>query len=369
MSNSKLKNPVNITYYCKECDKTFTRKWCFDAHPETKLHKDSLIKIKIKQGKVKKKIELKKATAFNLQLKNKKGELVTTTLIDREVYHHILDNNATYYLSDKRYARIEINGKKYYLHRYIYYEFYKNKKTKYYDVDHKNSIPLDNRIENLRETDKSGNARNRVKIKNATSKYYGVWKSGRLWSCSVKKDNKRYEFKYENELHAAYHRDLLIKELGVQEFSKLNNIEKPKDFIMKEKFKRKNADLPKGIYLKKNKYHYKLYDKRYFGYNTMVDAINARNEHIKKQETAKRIQFLAAGRASSTATPILRNSDGNAIIEIFNRKRIKIAETIVSDDRYYDINQYPWHMSDGYPQSKINGKHVRLSRYIISIEN
>ena len=103
------------TYYCNECERTFVRKWCFDAHQETKRHKDKLIQLKRIQDKINKKEKLKQTTVFALELKNKHGEVVGKTTVNKEVYHHLIDNNANIYLSHKIYARMKINGKNSYL--------------------------------------------------------------------------------------------------------------------------------------------------------------------------------------------------------------------------------------------------------------
>ena len=80
------------------------------------------------------------------------------------------------------------------------------------DVDHTKQNKFDNRIAKLREASRSDNNRNKLKKKNSKSKYYGVFKHTKLWLCLLKINDKRYGFYYENELHAAYHYDLLLIE-------------------------------------------------------------------------------------------------------------------------------------------------------------
>lgn len=127
---------------------------------------------------------------------------------------------------------------------------------------------------------------------------------------------------------------------------------------MKEKFVKKDTSLPKGIYHhSKNAYSY-YFKGKYYGFTNVNDAINDRTNRIEKQKVEDNIKFLAE--------PILRNADGYAIIEIFNKKKIKVCETMVSDDRYYDVKRYPWSYTNGYIQGTINGNPIKLSRYIMN---
>ena len=58
-------------------------------------------------------------------------------------------------------------------------------------------------------------------------------KEGGGWQCQLKHDGAQYNFLYTDELHAAYHYDLLVKQFNLQEFKPLNGIEKPDDFILR----------------------------------------------------------------------------------------------------------------------------------------
>ncbi len=59
-------------------------------------------------------------------------------------------------------------------------------------------------------------------------------KNGEKWKCQLKY-NIVHSFLYNDELHAAYHHDLLVKEFKLENFSILNNVECPLDFIRKFK--------------------------------------------------------------------------------------------------------------------------------------
>src|SRR5438445_79202 len=68
-------------------------------------------------------------------------------------------------------------------------------------------------------------------------------------------EGKHICFYYTQELHAAYHYDLLVKEHKLEYCTPINNIPKPKDFVKKEKDPNK---LPQGVGfdIKTQKYYY-----------------------------------------------------------------------------------------------------------------
>lgn len=74
------------------------------------------------------------------------------------------------------------NNKQILLHRLIYEAYYDVVPT---IIDHINGIRADNRIENLREVDASGNSQNRAANKSNILGYKGVWKNpiGRYRAC------------------------------------------------------------------------------------------------------------------------------------------------------------------------------------------
>src|SRR5579862_248149 len=288
---------------------------------------------------------------YSILLRNKNDVVIGNTIIDKKVYLHILENNYAVCKNAQGYASMWINSKNCSLHRYIYYDFYKNKQEELKPViDHINSNRLDNRIENLRSVSISDNNRNRNKKKDGSSVYRGVTKHNGTsgWQCQVRYNGSQESFYYLDETHAAYHYDLLIKQYGLQETTPINNIGKPHNFILNIKIK-KERELPNGIgrrYDRNSKYYfYTFKGKEYNGkFSTVDEALIARNNAIKKNEVSK--QQIKNNKINE---PIKRNSDDIAIIEIFNIRHEKVAETMVSDDMYHHLIQYKFHLSSGYP--------------------
>jgi uncharacterized C2H2 Zn-finger protein len=349
---------------CELCDKIFKYQSVYDKHASTKSH---LHKVKMRDkilDKEKEKEILKQSTKFKIKMKNNKNQIVAETLVDEEVFHHIIDNDLSVHFL-RGYAVINyyenIIKKTCGLNRYVYYIFYKNTVTPNMYIDHKFNNKLDNRLKNLREITPENNNKNKLKSKNAHSKYYGVSKHYDNWQCDVKYNNHRYRYNYIDETHAAYHYDLMIKQFNLQKFNKFNNIEKPNNFVLKV-HKDKKENLPKGIYHEGNKYSYSVHTKHYYGYNNLKDVIDARDNHIKRENIKKEKEFLE--------TPIIRNSKGEAIIALLNKKKIKIGETVVSDEDYYNIKRYAWSLtSEIYVHGYVNHKVVLLSRFIMNCTN
>ncbi|MCD2451655.1 HNH endonuclease [Methylicorpusculum oleiharenae] len=110
-------------------------------------------------------------------------------------------------VNGKGYIHIKINSKTYRAHRLaFFYHFGRWPKN---DVDHMNGVKTDNRIENLRDANKSENQQNRGVQSNNTSGYMGVSydKRKKKWKAEIminRKTNRLGRFSTPEEAHAAY---------------------------------------------------------------------------------------------------------------------------------------------------------------------
>lgn len=241
------------------------------------------------------------------------------------------------------------------LHRYIYYSLYHRiVGIEKYQIDHINRNPYDCTVNNLREVSSSLNNRNRTKM-GTTSIYRGVSKNHNQYVCGLITENKIFRFRYIKESHAAYHYNLLLLESGLDEYTPLNDIEKPDDFVLKIN---KVRDLPTGIAKYNNKYAYRLNRIRYYGYNTIEDAITARTKHLKEIELQKINEILNS--------EIDRNEQGIPIIEIVNIKNYTVCTIKVDAHRYFELKLLGVFASpDNYVTVKVNDKYINLSRYLM----
>ena len=253
---------------------------------------------------------------FYLDIKNKKGEVIHKTKVDKDVYKHILVHNYPVWYC-KGYVQILYKDTPEYLHSYIYYVFHNNK----FDpekpiIDHDNRKPMDNTYANLKAATDLANGRNKSKSKNASSQYYGVVKRELkgIWEMNILINGKITSRSYKNELHAAYHYDLLVIEYNLKGIAPMNNIEKPKDFILKVFVKK--DDMPKGIYKDYNRYYYDLCGKHVYGFGSIEEALAARNAKILEKQMEKEKILIN--------TPITRNKRNIAIVSLFNKANEKV---------------------------------------------
>jgi hypothetical protein len=304
-------------------------------------------------------------------LRNIKGLIIDHTTVDKNIYPLIM--NYAIYLSEEGYANIIINSKPFRLHRYIYYDLQNRQPLPETVVDHMDHNKLNNKLCNLQEVIHGNNSRNRIKKENCTSKYYGVHLNGNKWCCELSYKNVKYSFLYDNELHAAYHHDLLVKKFDLQNHSPLNNIETPIDFVIKTKFEKKSS-LPKNIYASSNntyctysrKFYGKLSDKSKYGFKTVEKALLYQEQVLEtvKKETINELNKPYDG-------PIKRNLLSIAIMDILNKNKEIVGETLIDDDIYCYLMKHERKLSlskKGYVNLFIDGKKQRFHRWVLNYE-
>jgi hypothetical protein len=294
--------------------------------------------------------------SFRIPLKNKKKEIIDYTYVSKEDFK--LLNKKYNWHKDGNYVCGIINTKKWSLHRFIMIEILKNNINSKIKVDHIDNNPLNNKRDNLRIVSDSENARNKIKSKNKSSKYIGVSyiKKENSWLSCITINNKKINANYTNEFHAAHQYNLWCIEFNLTT-ANLNIIPDKylNNFILYKK-KDKKDKLPTNITLYKNsRYRVQIKKIHYGVYNTLLEALITRNFKLKEIENKKKDKILNI--------PIKRNKDNQAIIEIFNKSKEKICETIVDDNIYYDLMFFSWCKSGNY---FINSNNIKLHRYIMN---
>ena len=297
---------------------------------------------------------------YKIPLRNKNKEIIDHCIVSQEDFEHL---DQFKWNKNDGYVKGYVNGTIWRIHRYIMIELLKNDITSKVKIDHINNNPLDNTRENLRIITNAGNNRNKEK-KSTDSKYYGVsWsKNNKKWCCQISVEQINLRRLYDKEDHAAWHYNLWIDDHKL-EFAKKNEIEKPQDFVKLEPLEKKGENLPKGIYFENEKFSVKVNvdkkERRFGMYDTLEEAIKVRTVKLKELEEIENQKILQK--------PILRNENGQAIIELFNKKKEKTGETIIDEDIYYDIIKYNWYINNhGYVFGRCeNKKLISLHRYIM----
>ena len=298
---------------------------------------------------------------YKIPLRNKNKEIIDNCIVSQEDFEHL--NQFRWNKRYDGYVTGYVNGKFWRIHRYIMIEILKNDIKSQVKIDHINNNPLNNTRENLRIITNAGNNRNKEK-KSTDSKYYGVsWsKNNKKWCCQISVEQINLRRLYDKEDHAAWHYNLWIDDHKL-EFAKKNEIEKPQDFVKLEPLEKKGENLPKGIYFENEKFSVKVNvdkkERRFGMYDTLEEAIKVRTVKLKELEEIENQKILQK--------PILRNENGQAIIELFNKKKEKTGETIIDEDIYYDIIKYNWNLNNyGYVIGRGEDKKlVSLHRYIM----
>jgi hypothetical protein len=307
-----------------------------------------------------------------IPLRNRQGEIVANALVSDEHYDHLIQFK---WCKERDYVGGIVNGKQVRLHRYILGTLM-GENIEDLPVDHINEKetddPLNNTIENLRVSSASENARNRKKKDGTTSKYIGVSfdnnSLNRKWKTSASINNRSIYASYESEAHAARHYNLLMSE---NEFNtaKLNTIDANllADFVRYENKQKPGPSdtLPIGItklnYEKENsKFVVRFKLERYI-FDSLQEAID-KNDSLRT-EAAKIKEELRIN------TPPKRNEKGQCIIELFNKNKDKVAETLVDENKYYELTKYCWYLDKGDDvRGKVNGKMAKLSRVVMNYD-
>jgi hypothetical protein len=278
----------------------------------------------------------------------------TEVLVSNEDY---LELNSIKWRLLNKYIQGDIESCLWSMHRYIIIKILKNDINSEIMVDHINNNKFDNRRCNLRLSNHSENSRNRIKKSGCLSSYIGVTydKSYKKWKThlSISKTKTISAF-YDNEHWAAYHYNILCKELKYNT-AKVNIISDDKLLGFKRHYKQISTNPGKNINLTKcNKFEVKIKKIHIGNYDSLEEAELVRDLKIKELN-----QIYID---NINKSPIKYNNDGECIIEIFSKK-IKICEVIVDEELYYDLLKIKWRYNKNY---LFNKKYGQLHRYILN---
>ena len=203
------------------------------------------------------------------------GEIGGKAIVSKEDYKRV--SKYSWNQNKRGYVRGKVEDKNVSLHRFVM-----NAKPEDPGVDHIDGNKLDNRKENLRFADELQNGANRLKTKNAASKYYGVTyykNTKKYYSRFVIKGKIIYCGQYDIEKEAAVAYDMYIVHNKI-EFKKLNF---PED---KEKYLKMKYEPVANNKTVKYLGVYKIRDKSYEA-SIKFDGKRARKTYDNEIDAAK----------------------------------------------------------------------------------
>jgi hypothetical protein len=304
---------------------------------------------------------------YKIPLKDCDGHILDYAFVDEE-YFAIFSERSWNRNPDKYAQGTDIDGNNITMHAWVM-KAREHEREKGYVIDHIDGNKMNNTNANLQFASKSQNSQNKITP---------VGKSGfRCVSFESKKYRSRMQFNnvhysfgsFEKAEDAAKQSDKMALRLFGKN-AQTNNL-LTKDEIaecllhpLKEKdmhqFKRGQRELPTGVYLSGEKYDVHI-GNTYFGrYDTVEKANNARNKILAEQKEKKDL--------THNSQEITRNSEGQAIINLFDKNGEIICNTIVDDDDWYELSKYTWHFNKKYVVGHVEGTTFRMHRWIMQAE-
>jgi HNH endonuclease len=292
-----------------------------------------------------------------IPLHNKKGEIVRYTIVSSKDYKRV--NESSWHLHGNRKYVV---GADWRLNRFVFIELMGNNIDSKIRVDHINNNPLDNRRSNLRCIFRPKDDRNKSKIQGCSSGYHNVsWNDERkIWNVRIYMKGRSLHAYYEKEEHAAHQYNLWVDQYELKTAPK-NKVSVPDDFVPWIS-KWTGKKFPKNIYKSGEQCKVIIAGTYYGSYDTVEKAMIKRDEMFKKIEEDKEKKI--------TCAPILRNSYGIPIIELFNKKGKKVSEVKVDEEKYYDLMHYSWCLivRDKCVYGHVDGRTVRMPRYVMNYD-
>ena len=305
-----------------------------------------------------------------IPLRNQEKEIMGYAIVSMEDYENV--NKFKWNLTPRGYVRGRVNGKNINQHLFIM-----GNPPEKMVIDHINGIKFDNRRENLQFVTKSQNSQNKAKRAGSTSKYIGVswFAKMKKWYSQSKYNSSNINLGYFNvEEHAAiaydkftlFHYGQQARTNGLVDYKDVINLTID-DFIKKKE----DRDLPNNISLTTNKdakNPYRVcvaYKKKKFAtcMPTLETALEKLEEFKALIEIIKEIELKEHNNRE-----IIRNEDGNPMIEVKNVKGEVIDSFIVSEDRWHEVMRYKWSQSNGYFAARFGNQSIKIHQFLMNIK-
>lgn len=296
-----------------------------------------------------------------IPLRDKKGNIVAWTIVS-------LDDEAAvrkyrWYLGkigNIAYARGFVDGIHIRLHSFICGDVIEKQV-----IDHINGNTLDNRRENLRSVTQRENARNRSNqdMKKSRHGFFGVTQnSENSFSCRV----RHIVYKsFSTALEAAQEFDRVMLRLDGPTAKTNDALSTKERQTLLDVYA---SDGPQHPQVVKEQDYYFLKDD--VNQTKIFQSFSEAFEHYISLQKRNKIENytsqLRSKRLQHASDMISRNAKGDAIIRLCNKDKIVIAEALVDDDLWREINLHKWHLdTSGYVSSNMTDLGpIRLHQFV-----
>ena len=249
-------------------------------------------------------------------------------------------------------------------------------------VDHINHIRTDNRLENLRVGTIADNNQNKPKQKNCTSSYYGVHvKNGNRYKVTFMYYGESICVgTYDTELKAAEMYDMYLVQNNIilKSFNFPDRMEEYKQRIVNNEIVKKvviNTSIYKGVNFDKwsNVYRATIMvdgnKSNLLRSKNEIDCAHAYDEYIVNHKLPNRVlnfpekypNFIPEKEIKTTCVDIGKGRDVKISINT------ESEGSIIEKSDYERVMYYHCKMSNGYVAIDVDGKLLKLSRYLMNV--
>lgn len=240
-------------------------------------------------------------------------------------------------------------------------------------VDHRDIDGLNNARPNLRVTTYSGNSQNIEKRANTSSKYKNVHfnKARKRWVVSIKKVGYGLFPEDQEEAAGKLADKAILAVYGADARTNGLLTEEEKEDVLAGNAppsNSKGSGLPTGVFFRKDaknkpyravlKFDGVKYELgNYVSVEQAEDAYNSKLAQLKEEKWQKHL-----------LTPIERNADGVAVIDVTNNKGQVVAQALVDDSWWHKLTTSKWNLSGGFAVGTMDGSFVKMHRYILKAD-
>ena len=295
-----------------------------------------------------------------IQVVHKKTGKISQIIIDKE--NESILRKYTWYIDSDGYAKTSFRDNE---NRIILMKMHKML-LKGKIIDHIDRNRLNNTMKNLRLSTRKLNALNQSHRITATSRYRGVTFN--------KKDKKFYTHVrskhigwFDDELSAAYgYNEYILEHFPNDEnlMKNLNDVAKPDNYKLHKRKPKKESDLPKGMFFRKEQNAYIIRFK--FKKEKMEKEVRMKDREEALQKYNEILNELKhKWETKMNALPITRNANNIAVIRTskwksnISEEEKKAQEILVDDEDWHALMKMPtWYITKrGYVQSSKGQMH------------